>query len=236
MRFSVFEKYNNVQYGISNRTHGPLKNFPRDDEHENVRAARKKFLDTRNVRPAHEIFVRPVHGNKVIAVHEPQRLTKNGDALITDRKNILLGITVADCYPIYAFDPEKNVVAIAHVGWRGVVDGIIDNLIDSFLLDYASEPSNIVVGVGPGIQDCHFEIGKDVLPRFEQFADFIRERNKHLYVDLSGIISQQALLRGIHPKNFEMSDSCTYCDDEKFFSRRRDKDPDEVMLAYIAMA
>jgi polyphenol oxidase len=95
---------------------------------------------------------------------------------------------------------------------------------------------NILVGIGPGIRACHFEIKEDTLHNYKKYPEFILQKEDRLFVNLAGIIQQQILTMGIQKENIEDSMLCTFCLEEKYFSYRRDKPENvEAMLAYIGL-
>ncbi|MFA5420996.1 MAG: peptidoglycan editing factor PgeF, partial [Patescibacteria group bacterium] len=175
-----------------------------------------------------------VHGNRVVVVDDVNRsqAIRNCDALITSQRNNLLTITVADCLPIYFYDREKGVVALAHAGWRGVTANIIKEVVDTFVNHYASNLGDIEVLIGPHIKDCHFEVKDDVSSQFKNHNIIIRDRKT--YISLSRVVKEQLLQQGIN--NINISDECTYCLNKKYFSYRRDNPKDlETMIAYIGL-
>ncbi len=238
MEFDIFKKYSFLQYGISKKEHGSLKKFPADINSAGVfRKKEKIFLTEEGIEGVKIYELKQVHGNKVLnSENIADNATFIADALITDQPGEILTITIADCYPVYIFDPVYKVVAIAHAGWRGITKDILCNVIDYFVLKFSSNPKNILVGVGPGLGKCHFEVKEDVLGYFREYSDAIEERDGKTFVDLPAILEKKMLERGLKRENIDFSNLCTYCEEDKFFSRRRDKNSDEVMMAYIGMS
>ena len=99
-----------------------------------------------------------------------------------------------------------------------------------------SKPENVLAGIGPGIQKCHFEIKKDVLSNFKRYPSSIIFKNEKIYINLSKIIKDQLVKNGINRKNIELSTVCTFCNKSDYFSFRRDKPKNvSTMLAYIVL-
>ena len=94
-------------------------------------ANRKRFFGEIGISKKKIISTGIIHGTnvKIIDSTSPEIVPKT-DGLITKYKNIFLCITIADCIPVYFFEPEQKIIAIIHCGWRGIVGGIIKNTIE----------------------------------------------------------------------------------------------------------
>lgn len=224
MNFSVNNK---VTLGLSEKKDGSMKRFLKN----RYAFYKKKGLDRRII-----ISAGLSHGNKVVVVTDfgSETVISDCDALISNNSKYLLTLTVADCLPIYFYDKNKQVVAIAHAGWRGVVSEIAVKVIKSFVDNYSSNPEDIQVFIGPHIKDCHFEIKDDIADNFKEEDSVIRGGSR--YVNLSQIVKKQLLLQGLKKSNINISDDCSFCLSEKYFSFRRDKPKIlETMQAYIGL-
>ena len=94
------------------------------------------------------------------------------DGLVTDEREVALFTFYADCVPLFFLDPKKKVVGVAHGGWRGTVDKIARNMIETMKTRYNSRPEDILVGIGPSIGSCCYQVNRDVFDRFnENFTD-----------------------------------------------------------------
>jgi hypothetical protein len=215
----------NIYLGISEKEDGSMK-----DSLEN----RLSFFEKIELDDKIIISAGLIHGNKVVIidnVYESQ-LIENCDALITSRDDVLLTITVADCLPIYFFDRNKKIIALAHAGWRGVCLKIVLEVINNFVNHYNSNLDDLEVFIGPHIRNCHFEIQEDILNQFDEL-DILRRDNK-IFVDLSKSVGRQLIELGINEKNINISNECTYCLENKYFSYRRDRLQGlKTMLAYL---
>lgn len=217
----------NLYIGISGKKDGSMKN-----------SLENRLLFFKNHNLDNKIIVSAglVHKNRVVIIDDIDKneLITNCDALITNKNKYLLTITVADCLPIYFYDNNKKVIALAHAGWRGVLSEIAKEIVDVFVNHYGSSLGDIEVFVGPHIKDCHFEIKDDVSSQFKA-SDFII-RDKKTYVNLSELVKSQLLKLNINIDNINISDECTYCLNNKYFSYRRDNPQElETMIAYIGL-
>jgi len=224
MDFSINQ---NIHLGLSAKADGSMKNSS---------ANRRAFLKHKNLDKKIVVSAGLIHGNKVTVVNGGgENITiSDCDALITSDRRYLLTITVADCLPLYFYDNEKQVVAIAHAGWRGVVAQIAKEVVDAFVDNYGSNLKDIEVLIGPHIQDCHFEVKSDVAANFKISETVIR--NKKTYINLAGAVTKQLLDLGLLQTHIQVSSECTFCSHDKYFSWRRDKPRElETMVAYIGL-
>ena len=222
-----FNDLQNLYLGISKKQDASMKN----DFKNRLSFFKNKGLDDKVI-----ISANLVHKDQVVIVDE---IKENEDilacdALITNNKKQLLSLTVADCLPIYFYDQEKQVVALAHAGWRGVVANIAKGVVDKFINHYQSHPENILVFIGPHIQKCHFEVNDDVSSQFAE--KYLVKREDKIYIDLSQVVFDQLLSSGLSSYNIKISDDCKFCLDKDYFSYRRDKPEElETMIAYLGL-
>lgn len=163
-----------------------------------------------------------VHGSSIAIVDGSNPdIIANTDGLITRDANILLSITIADCVPVFFYEPEQKIVGLVHSGWRGTVAGIVDKAVES-VISLGGNVTNLQVALGPGINACHFEIQSDVLEKFAEHIDFIEHRDGKIFVDLKGIIVKQLTNHGVKTTNIENHPDCTM-EGDRYFSYRRDK-------------
>lgn len=236
MGFEIFKKFNRLRYGLSEKKDGfmnvRLSGNPKYDLA--AKENRQKFFKHHNI--AGKIFVpHLVHSGKVMVVNEENYKERlKADGFVTNLPDLFLVITVADCFPMYFYDPVKQVIGIAHGGWKGIVKNITKNVVSKFTESFLSNPRDIFLAVGPGLQKCHFVVGDDVIDEFKNYKGFVENRGEKLAVDLVGIITNQARQEGI--TSIETLNDCTYCSADKYFSYRREKtSPLQVMLAYIGL-
>lgn len=180
------------------------------------------------------------HGNKVAIVDQDNFFTdvvKNVDGLITKDKNLILTVTGGDCLPVYFYDQKKEVIGIAHAGWKGVVSNIAGEMIDKMVSTFSTDPKDVVTYIGPHIRSCHFTVKDDIVDQFSKYKEFVNKKEAGTYsVELSGIVKAQLLEKGVLDKNIDISSECTFCNTDKYFSYRRDKPHIvEVMVAYVGL-
>lgn len=148
------------------------------------------------------------------------------DAVITARKNLLIGILVADCVPVLLYDRGNKVIGAVHAGWRGTAKKILKNTIRIMRKEFLCSPENISVAIGPSIRKCSYEVGEDVKTEVQKatgVGNYYRRQGEKYFVDLSSANKIQALNSGIPRENIWQSDECTYCNPDKFYSYRFSK-------------
>jgi len=241
-KFSLLAKFPEVIHGISTRAYGNMSLY-RGERNKAIKN-REQFLSEMKIHLDELIVPEMVHGSKIMAVGEnergrgaeaPDTDIKGADGLITDKKNIFLLVTAADCLPILAYDPVLQIVAAAHCGWRGIIGGIVDELINKFR-NFGSAEENLVIGIGPGICQKHFTVKKDVLEQFlDQYPQAVLRRNKDGYVDLKKVILLDLKKNGVQEQNIEVSRFCSACQNGIFGSHRLEKDRAPTSAAVIGM-
>jgi len=232
--FPIFQSVPNLRYGFSERRDGNLR-VPSAES--NTEANRKSYIQSLGLDPMRFVSADLVHGTHVHVAREEEAgsIIRECDGLVTHIPNLALSVTGADCFPIYAVDPVERVIGLAHAGWRGITSGILPELIRQ-MEGLDSDVANILIGIGPGIRKCHFEIHEDIFSAFEGYGEAVIESEDKMLVDLPFIIKKQLTESGIIPSNVSDSEECTYCLKEKYFSRRREQEGElQAMMAYILL-
>ncbi len=179
------------------------------------------------------VFFRQVHGRSIKPVtfsdaFSPYgRALAEGDGAVTNEKGITLIVFTADCVPILLFDTEKEVIGAVHAGWRGTSAGIAEAAITAMTLSYDCRAENIRAAIGPSIGACCFETDTDVPEAMrgllgaqaDRFIKPIPDKEKFL-VDVKGINRYVLILSGVLPENIDVSDECTVCRSDKYWSHR----------------
>lgn len=222
-------------HGFSTR-HGGLSNAPfdslnlggNDDNPALISANRKLALEALKQPLDNLCTLKQVHGTGVCEARPGQQ---EGDALVTNKKNLVLAVSIADCYPVLFYDPENAVVGAAHAGWRGTVGKIAANTVQS-MLKLGAQTKNIQVAIGPGISWNNFEVGNEVKEQFFStgFSQSCFHGNKIDLVACNRFVLEAC---GISGKNIWSMDRCTFESD--FFSYRRDKGKTGRMWGLITL-
>jgi len=165
------------------------------------------------------------HTNKVIHF-ENQKSLKNkliGDAIVSEVKNVGIGILTADCAPIFFYDHKNKIIGCAHSGWKGALNGIIKNTVEKFK-ELNSKKSDLIAVIGPCINKKNYEVKKDFFEKFlsqdknnKKFFELVN--NEKFLFDLRGFINKEISSLGI--KDVENIEMDTFSQKELFFSYRR---------------
>ena len=203
-----------------------------DDKQENV--LKNLNLVSQKIGCKDELLItlNQTHSNKVV-YFENESSIKNklfGDAIVTKLKNIGIGVLTADCVPILFCDPKKKIIGCVHAGWRGALNGIIENTIDKFS-KLNSKVRDLVAAIGPCINHQHYEVGHDFFKKFLAQSNnngqfFIISNDKKYLFNIRSYIN--AKLIGLGIKNIDHIKMDTFSDKKNFFSYRRSiKDNDK---------
>ena len=242
---NVIEKNYDVIAGTTIRTSkGRGYNLSLSSGDKQTAITNRKDLFQRLSIPSHRaIFARQVHGSDIISVSQSDTDNHPGasdhiigecDSLITDKKNILLCIQTADCLPIFLYDPVRQVIALAHAGWRGTEKQILTKTIQSLSGVYNSKPEDIIISFGPGIHSCCYEVSSSFQDIFSE-PSLIRRGEGH-FLDLIQENSLQAKSLGIQEGHILTESSvCTACNMDRYFSYRKEGDSSGRMISYLAL-
>jgi len=162
---------------------------------------------------------------------------QQADILITEQPGASVAVRVADCLPILLAEPESGIVAAVHAGWRGTAAGVVKIAIQA-MSAHGAKSQNILAALGPCIGPCCFAIGADTAGALAGSAagasDFIACTSGR-YADLLEINRLQLLEAGLKHSHIELNRACTACEDERFFSFRRDGKRAGRQLAVVAI-
>lgn len=234
LTFAQFARHMNVRYGMSTRADGSML-LPERSRAQQTQQNRNVFFRKQGIDPASVISPLLVHGSSIAVVTETDHgaIVRNVDGLLTNRPNIVLTVTVADCLPVFLFDPVNTVIGLVHAGWRGLAANVMTAAVDMLEQTFDTNPLDLLVAIGPGIGPCHYEVGKEVAEQFLFYPEAVRGREGKLSLDVRSIAVQQCLALAIRPEYIEVSSECTYENDAMFSARRDKKDPVEAMVAYM---
>lgn len=175
-----------------------------------------------------------VHGAEVLRVHGPGQ-REGYDALITNKKGVLLSVTVADCTPVLIYDPVKRAVGAAHAGWRGTVAGIAGKTLRYMRDAYGTRPENCWAYVGTCIGLEDFEVDEDVARHFAvKYCHWNAERQKYL-IDLKAANADVLRQLGVQEDQLEISPFSTVKNVDRYFSHRAEHGKTGRMLAVIGV-
>jgi hypothetical protein len=242
--------------------------FTKDDTREHVEENRRRLLTslgaTGKGTPWPLIALRQVHSDLVHVVRSLPDSTLTGDGLITCLPRIVLAILTADCLPVLLVDARNKAVGAFHAGWRGTAARIVEKGVGLMRREFGTRPQDIRAAIGPGIQQCCYEVGEELRTKFEsQFtygselfrevkeSDTVREKypllflNQRapghgdpclkLHLDLREANRRQLLAAGVPREHIVALPDCTACGTARFFSHRAEKGRTGRMMAVIGI-
>ena len=193
-------------------------------------ARNRQMLRDALALPVEPCWLEQVHGRETVAAESGAGAA--ADASYTRTTGVACTVMVADCLPLLICDSTGSQVAAAHAGWKGLAGGVIESILVTF-----PDPSDVMVWLGPAIGPCHYEVGAEVKAAFEDgVAGFAPSaRRGHWMMDLYALARSRLARAGV--KQVFGGDLCTYCDEERFYSYRRDGQTGRIAaLIWLAAA
>lgn len=216
------------------------------DEPERVRENYRRLGEALGIgrlvftRQVHGDRVRPVTGRDAREPYDPP--PEEADGLITCEEGLSLIVFVADCIPILLHDPVRGCVGAVHAGWRGTVADIAGKAVAAMTREYGTTPADIRAAIGPGISRCSFETGAEVPEAVRAVLggdgdEFIAPSVNagRFMVDLKGVNRALLIRAGLEPENIAVSDDCTFCLSDKYWSHRKTRGERGSQAAVITL-
>jgi purine-nucleoside/S-methyl-5'-thioadenosine phosphorylase / adenosine deaminase len=235
------------------------------DQPDKVAQNRKRFVAAlvanSKTNQMYLVALKQIHSDVVHAFDAVPGEPSKGDASTANRGGLLLGVQTADCVPILLVDPNRRAVAAVHAGWRGTLRRIVTKTIGQLQMRYGSKPADLIAAIGPSIGGCCYEVGTEVATQFtSQFpdaADYFDELRtgdepnplqwlnmkppghqpppNNVLLDLRRANRAQLLTAGVGEANISVSDLCTACRPDLFFSYRKQGPVSGRMLSAIGI-
>lgn len=209
--------------------------FKTADDPRNVLRSRERLSAALGIRLSRFVVPKQTHGTNIRIVGADHRGhgsmdyqsgLDDTDGLITNSPNVCLMVLVADCVPVLLYDPKRRVIGAIHAGWRGTAKLIARRAVEIMSSEFGSAPEDIVVGIGPSIGRCCYQVGSEVIHAFRanfECTDHIVERvgtDGRGFVDLWEANRSQLTDAGVRPGNIEVAAICTRCHASEYFSER----------------
>jgi polyphenol oxidase len=213
------------------------------------------------------LALRQFHSNLVVIAQKAdagRERPRKADAVISAVPGVLVAIQTADCIPVLVADRRHRVLGAFHAGWRGTVKRIVELGVGRMRLEFGCKPEDLVAAIGPGVGQCCYAVGEEVLSEFEsQFSyagelfrevfdsDPVRTRypmlfltqrapghspiGPQLHLDLIEANRRQLLDAGLGPSAISTTGGCTSCHTELFFSHRASQGHAGRMMSVIGV-
>ncbi len=238
-KFETFDRYENLLALFSTRKEG-ISPPPFDslnlsiisgDSEDKVRRNYQAFTSAIDVPFNKLARTRQIHQDQVGVVTSPG-MYRSTDALITDREDVYLAISTADCIPLFLFDPVKRVCGAVHSGWRGSEKEISKKIVRKMVDLFGVNPSDIIAVIGPSIGVCCYEVDEDIAQRFDsRFLERSNGEKPHLNLQEANF----SQLRPLGVKDVEIVHCCTKCNQDLYYSYRGGNGVTGGMKAVIGM-
>ena len=189
---------------------------------------RKLFVSNLSLESDNLVIPNQIHSKNVSIINR-SGIYNNTDGLISTKRDYVLSILVADCVPLFLLCTRTNYLALIHSGWRGAENNISSVAINN-LKSLGVRPLDIKAVIGPSINQCCFEVDKDVAEKFNSNYSINRKKSKFL-LNLSMIVYDQLADSGISKDNILLDNNCTYCCNKTYFSFRREGKSSGRMVA-----
>lgn len=216
-----------------------------EDLQASVDGNRSTFARSFDLQPHQLLTVKQVHGKDLLVIDEPNLdlthfLSIEVDAIATNQPEIMIGVLVADCFPVLIWDQAETAIAAVHVGWRGAAGGILKKTVEALRDHFGCQASDLRAAVGPGIGAHKYEVDRPVRDAFRQGTGFWKEIATevtlgHWQLDISLSCRLQLEQAGLSVQNVEQATECTCCHPESFFSYRRDNGKTGRQLGFIKL-
>lgn len=205
-----------------------------DDCPEHVKYNLQRLSGKISISPEKILIPYQTHGTEIRKIDagfmqsdskEQAELLHGIDALVTNIPEVCIGVTTADCVPVFLYDTIRQVVAVAHAGWRGTCAKIVSKTIHLMLCEYNCKPEDIQAVIGPSISVQAYQVGEELYTAFQEAGFpvdqiFVR-KDTGLYLDLWKANELLLLSEGIVSNRIAIANRCTYTEYELFFSARR---------------
>jgi polyphenol oxidase len=231
------------------------------DSRENVLENRRRFQLALGASEMPMVALKQFHSDVIHLFDSAPADPCRGDASITNRPGLLLGVQTADCVPILLVDPKKRAIAAVHAGWRGTLARIVTKTIGAMQMHFATNPGDVLAAIGPCIGPCCYEVGTEVatqfLSQFEDASSYFDELRtgdepnplqwlnmcppghqpppKNVLLNLRKANHSQLVAAGLRPQNIHVIDLCTSCRPDLLFSYRKQGATTGRLMAAIGL-
>ena len=238
LKFNQFETFPELVHAVSPRCfendQGEIEDFSflGNDNFGKTKDHLKVFLESIGITNSGLFFVNQVHGDKIFVLNDADlafsdAMKISADALLTHIPGKPIGVFTADCLPILVYDPRLKVIGAIHAGRKGSEQSILFKVVREMGRVYGSRPEELVVGFGPAIGGCCYEVGEDCAQPFKKiFPDetgwFRAGLSGKCFLDLIAVNKMEGEKAGLLQENIFSMDHCTCCSAPKMHSYRRE--------------
>ena len=206
------------------------------DTAANVRRNLAVFSEAVGIDPERIVFAHQIHEDRIQLVTSPRSDPQEADAMIAAEPGVFVAVKTADCLHILLLDPERQVIAVVHAGWKGTVLRITRKVLRRLTLEFGTDPADLLVALGPVIGPCCYTVDETVIVPFQQAFPcperFLKSSGSaatlgrgpgYYRMDIPGANRFELMAQGVREINIHDVGLCTACNPELFFSHRRDR-------------
>lgn len=209
-----------------------------EDTPENLAENKRRVAEAFGVNAGNIFTVSQVHSDRIVVIDradaEVEEIkTQEADGIITGLKGLSIGILTADCVPVLLSDRKKKVVAAVHAGWKGTASKISAKAIGLMSERFESRPQDITAAIGPAIGPCCYEVGEEVVSAIGYREGVAVQHGNKWHVDLPKANLLQ--LRDAGVTDIDLSNICTSCSTDLFFSHRKEMGKTGRQLSFISL-
>jgi polyphenol oxidase len=226
LKSRIFTHFPEITFGFSTKIGlergGPFyfnMSLTGSDNKEIVHENRTAFFNYLGLNFENVVLQKQIHSDVITYISKGGAIGES-DALITDKFNLGLAISSADCTPVFIYDKKNKIIAGIHSGWRGTVKKIIQKTITRLFNDFNSSPEDLFVYMGPSISQKNYEVGPEVTAGFN--PGYFKPKGEKFLLDVPAANYDMLTEAGIPEKNIEKSLLCTYEMKDLLQSYRRD--------------
>jgi YfiH family protein len=236
-RSPLLSRFRELTHGLSLRT-GGVSAPPFDslnvalhvgDEVANVLGNRRRVAEGLGADLRNWVCAQQVHGDRVHCVTAAEvgrgalsydTAIPETDALVTAAPNLVLTLFVADCAPVFLYDPQHRAFGVAHAGWRSLAAGIVPKTVEKMQAYFGTRTDQLFAAVGPSLGPCCFEVGPEVAGQFDPSHLVRQPDGTRPHLDPCSVIRRQLVERGVPSERLDAAPPCTKCQQSDYFSHR----------------
>ena len=191
------------------------------EEYYNILGFKKKLVHSRQIH------------SDIVKISSNHGFIGDCDGIISNNKNHILAIQVADCLPIFIVNLRENIISLVHSGWRGSFKKILLKTVISIEKKFNVKKKDFLFFFGPSIHQCCYEVGFDVSSKFQSKHSI--KKNDNYMLNLLSVNIDQLLSININKNQISFDKSCTMCSIKKFHSFRRDGEFSGRNICYLSI-
>ncbi len=235
----IFKQFPEIIFGFSTKVGLQRKkpyyfnmSYSVGDDPQVIAENRERFFNKLKLNTESVVYQKQVHGDEISFV-KSGGACGTSDAMITNKNNIGLAISTADCCSVFIYDPVNKVIAGIHSGWHGTSKAILLKVLRFLANEFDSAAGDLICYLSPSISATNYEVGVEVAEQFN--LNYMKQKNGKYHLDIPKINEEILLNYGVVPHNIQVSNLCSYEYSSILHSYRRDGEKSGRALGVIAL-